>query len=162
MQFIYLIILGVLAGIVAAVASMVSLVSYPGLLLFGLSPVSANMTNTAGPGDDRLWLLVLLLKGDAGALGGALALCLLPIDRGLNWGLAFSPVPGKNLSKISALFCPFFSWPAPLQRPAKAAKAGDQAGKNRGLFWLVRVRDLCRLLWGGVGRFDLDLFDGFK
>ncbi|KRK25439.1 hypothetical protein FD23_GL000770 [Lactobacillus delbrueckii subsp. delbrueckii DSM 20074 = JCM 1012] len=47
MQFIYLIILGVLAGIVAAVASMASLVSYPGLLLFGLSPVSANMTNTA-------------------------------------------------------------------------------------------------------------------
>ncbi len=40
MQFIYLIILGVLAGIV-------SLVSYPGLLLFGLSPVRANMTNTA-------------------------------------------------------------------------------------------------------------------
>ncbi len=161
MQFIYLIILGVLAGIVAAVASMASLVSYPGLLLFGLSPVSANMTNTAALVTTGFGSLSSCLKEMRGHWG-ALALCLLPIDRGLNWGLAFSPVPGKNLSKISALFCPFFSWPAPLQRPAKAAKAGDQAGKNRGLFWLVRGRDLCRLLWGGVGRFDLDLFDGFK
>lgn len=89
MQFIYLIILGVLAGIVAAVASMASLVSYPGPLLFGLSPVSANMTNTAALVTTGFGSLSLLLKGDAGALGGALALCLLPIDRGLNWGAGF-------------------------------------------------------------------------
>lgn len=61
-----------------------------------------------GPSDDRFWLLVLLLKGDSGKLGGALALCLLPIDRGLNWGLAFSQVPGKKqatkLGRIGAYF----------------------------------------------------------
>ena len=37
---------GVLAGIVSTVASIASVVSYPALLAFGLSPVSANVTNT--------------------------------------------------------------------------------------------------------------------
>jgi len=37
---------GVLAGIVSTVASIASVVSYPALLALGLSPVSANVTNT--------------------------------------------------------------------------------------------------------------------
>jgi uncharacterized membrane protein YfcA len=37
---------GLLAGIVGSVASLASLVSYPALLALGLSPVSANVTNT--------------------------------------------------------------------------------------------------------------------
>ena len=37
---------GVLAGIVSTVASLASVVSYPALLAVGLSPVSANVTNT--------------------------------------------------------------------------------------------------------------------
>jgi uncharacterized protein len=37
---------GALAGIVSTVASLASVVSYPALLAFGLSPVSANVTNT--------------------------------------------------------------------------------------------------------------------
>ncbi|MGO8961720.1 MAG: sulfite exporter TauE/SafE family protein [Streptosporangiaceae bacterium] len=37
---------GVLAGIVSTVASLASVVSYPALLALGLSPVSANVTNT--------------------------------------------------------------------------------------------------------------------
>lgn len=46
-MFIYFIVAGVLAGIVSVIASMASLVSYPALLFAGLSPVVANMTNTA-------------------------------------------------------------------------------------------------------------------
>ena len=38
--------IGVLAGIVSTVASLASVVSYPALLALGLSPVSANVTNT--------------------------------------------------------------------------------------------------------------------
>ncbi|MBV8462960.1 MAG: hypothetical protein JO368_06690, partial [Acidimicrobiales bacterium] len=34
------------AGLVGAVAGVASLVAYPGLLAFGLSPVSANVTST--------------------------------------------------------------------------------------------------------------------
>lgn len=45
--FIFLIIAGVLAGMVSAIASMASLVSYPALLIAGAPPVMANITNTA-------------------------------------------------------------------------------------------------------------------
>ncbi|MFC7643318.1 hypothetical protein ACFQX6_22635 [Streptosporangium lutulentum] len=37
---------GVLAGVVSTVVSLASVVSYPALLAFGLSPLSANVTNT--------------------------------------------------------------------------------------------------------------------
>jgi uncharacterized membrane protein YfcA len=39
---------GLISGIVGTVAGMASLVSYPALLALGLSPVSANVTNTVG------------------------------------------------------------------------------------------------------------------
>ncbi|MGQ5709831.1 sulfite exporter TauE/SafE family protein [Lactobacillus sp. PSON] len=45
--FIFLIVAGILAGIVSAVASMASLISYPALLIVGVPPVTANITNTA-------------------------------------------------------------------------------------------------------------------
>lgn len=45
--FVFLIIAGVLAGMVSAIASMASLVSYPALLIAGAPPVVANMSNTA-------------------------------------------------------------------------------------------------------------------
>lgn len=44
---IFLIFAGILAGVVSAVASMASLVSYPALLIAGAPPVMANITNTA-------------------------------------------------------------------------------------------------------------------
>ncbi|WP_405077067.1 TSUP family transporter [Lactobacillus jensenii] len=44
---IFLIGAGILAGIVSVVSSMASLVSYPALLLAGVAPVYANVTNTA-------------------------------------------------------------------------------------------------------------------
>ncbi|GGL19356.1 sulfite exporter TauE/SafE family protein [Planomonospora parontospora] len=37
---------GVLAGVVSTVVSLASVISYPALLAFGLSPLSANVTNT--------------------------------------------------------------------------------------------------------------------
>jgi len=51
---------GVLAGVASTVASLASVVSYPVLLAFGLSPVSANMTNT-----------VALVFAGAGAAAGS-------------------------------------------------------------------------------------------
>jgi uncharacterized membrane protein YfcA len=51
---------GVLAGIVSTVASLASVVSYPALLALGLSPVSANVTNT-----------VALMFTAVGAAGGS-------------------------------------------------------------------------------------------
>ena len=46
--FLILILAGVAAGILSSVAGLASLVSYPVLLAFGLPPVVANVTNTAG------------------------------------------------------------------------------------------------------------------
>ncbi len=43
-----LLVAGVGAGVVGSTAGLASLVSYPALLLVGLSPVSANVTNTVG------------------------------------------------------------------------------------------------------------------
>ncbi|AXI15586.1 membrane protein, putative [Lactobacillus delbrueckii subsp. bulgaricus] len=66
-----------------------------------------------------------------------MALCLLPIDRGLNWGLAFSQVPGKNLSKISALLRPFSAglllYSGRQKQPKQATKLG-RIGAYFGLF----------------------------
>jgi uncharacterized protein len=84
---------GVLAGIVSVVASLASLVSYPALLAVGLSPLAANVTNTAalvfvGFGSaagsrpelagqrSRLWRLGLLNAIGGGA--GAALLLLTP------------------------------------------------------------------------------------
>lgn len=51
----FLILMGIISGVISAVASMASLVSYPALLITGCSPIAANITNTAaliftGPG----------------------------------------------------------------------------------------------------------------
>ena len=51
----FLILMGIISGVISAVASMASLVSYPALLIAGCSPIAANITNTAaliftGPG----------------------------------------------------------------------------------------------------------------
>lgn len=45
--FIFLIVAGILAGMVSTIASMASLVSYPALLIAGAPPVIANITNTS-------------------------------------------------------------------------------------------------------------------
>lgn len=55
LTIVFLIFAGVVSGVVSAVASMASLVSYPALLVAGCSPVVANITSTAaliftGPG----------------------------------------------------------------------------------------------------------------
>jgi uncharacterized protein len=58
--FLLLVGAGVLAGLLAAIGGLASLVSYPALLLAGLSPASANVTNT-----------VALVATTAGAAAGS-------------------------------------------------------------------------------------------
>lgn len=91
--FIFLIFAGILAGIVSAVASMASLVSYPALLMVGVPPVMANITNTASlifTGAGSAVSSLKELKGHwletakysvfilVGALGGSLLLLKFP------------------------------------------------------------------------------------
>ena len=81
---------GLLAGVVSVVASLASLVSYPALLAIGLSPLSANVTNTTAlvfvgfgaaansrtelAGQRARLIRLGLLNAAGGALGAALLL----------------------------------------------------------------------------------------
>lgn len=92
-QLAFLLIAGVVAGILSTVVSLASLVSYPALLAVGLPPVSANVTNTVSlvftglsgsansrhelTGQGRRFVLLSLLTAIGGALG-ALLLLVLP------------------------------------------------------------------------------------
>jgi uncharacterized membrane protein YfcA len=84
---------GVAAGIVSVLVSLASLISYPALLAVGLSPVSANVTNTvalvftgvgAGLGSQRELrglgsvLLRLAVAAAVGGFAGAALLLVLP------------------------------------------------------------------------------------
>ena len=97
MLIVYLIVLGILAGIVSSVASMASLVSYPGLLLVGLSPVVAKYDQHGLFGDYGLWGFDLLPQGNERALAGTGLVRPLPALRGGHWGLAFVSLSRRNL-----------------------------------------------------------------
>jgi uncharacterized membrane protein YfcA len=89
-RFALLAVVGIGGGLTASIAGLASLVSYPALLLLGLSPIAANVTNTvaltlngvgsiAGSGPElmgqRARVVRLSLAAAAGgALGGALLL----------------------------------------------------------------------------------------
>lgn len=107
MQFIYLIILGAMAGIVAAVASMASLVSYPGLLLFGLSPVSANMTNTAALVTTGFGSLSSCLKEMRGHWGELWRYAFFQLTGALIGGWLLVQFPGKIFQKLVPFFVLF-------------------------------------------------------
>jgi uncharacterized protein len=103
LRFALLVLIGFTAGLSSAVAGLASLVSYPSLLALGLSPVSANVTNTialslnavgtmAGSGPELRGqgprVVRFAVAGAAGgALGGALLL-LTPastFERAVPW-----------------------------------------------------------------------------
>lgn len=89
----WLVLAGIAAGTISSVAGLASLVSYPALLLMGMTPVAANVTNslalvTSGfsavlssrhelKGQERR-LLILLPMTIVGAILGALLLFALP------------------------------------------------------------------------------------
>ncbi|GAJ26547.1 integral membrane protein [Liquorilactobacillus sucicola DSM 21376 = JCM 15457] len=91
--FIFLVIAGIAAGLLASIAGLASLVSYPALLLVGLPPVIANVTNTtalifSGIGSTFSslkelrghWkeLLVYTLLSLIGSIGGSMLLLIAP------------------------------------------------------------------------------------
>lgn len=89
-HFLLLVAAGVGAGLTGSVAGLASLVSYPALLAFGLTPLAANVTNTLGllsngigsgagsrselRGHGRRLLTISIWSGAGGALGAGLLL----------------------------------------------------------------------------------------
>lgn len=97
---IFLILAGIISGIVSAVASMASLVSYPALLLAGCSPVMANITNTAaliftGPG-----VLLASAKKMKGHWKEFSFYCLFLLTGAIAGGLLLIAFPGKVFEKV--------------------------------------------------------------
>lgn len=77
--FVFLIIAGVLGGLLASIAGLASLVSYPALLLIGIPPVVANVTNTAGlvlSGIGATVSSTKELRGEGKTVAGLVALAL--------------------------------------------------------------------------------------
>lgn len=96
----FLIYAGILAGIVSAVASMASLISYPALLIAGCSPIAANITNTAaliftGPG-----VLLASAKKMRGHWLEFGKYCLFLLSGAVIGGLLLIEFPGKVFEKV--------------------------------------------------------------
>jgi uncharacterized membrane protein YfcA len=94
-SFVWLVFAGVVAGAIGSAGGITSLVSYPALLLAGLSPISANIANLVAvvacwPGSALMsraeltgsapWLVRMLPAAAAGSLLGAGTLLLTPAD----------------------------------------------------------------------------------
>jgi uncharacterized protein len=94
-SFAWLVVAGVVAGAIGSAGGITSLVSYPALLLTGLSPISANIANLVAviacwPGSALVsraeltgraaWLVRALPAAAAGSLLGAAILLLTPAD----------------------------------------------------------------------------------
>ena len=141
---------GALAGVVSTVAGLASLVSYPVLLALGLSPLSANVTNTvaltftgagaaagsrpelAGQGGRVLRLGAVTMLGGA---AGAAVLLLTPPG-------AFEYVAPVLIggSSLALLLQPVIRRPAALTGSAPAGSEQPAAGLARGQgSWPLRV-----------------------
>jgi uncharacterized protein len=131
---------GVGAGVINAVVGSGSLITFPTLLAFGISPVVANVSNNVGlvPGNtsaawgyrreltgQRKRLIRLGLFSAAGSLGGSVALLALP-------GGAFKViVPGLILlACVLVLVQPKLSARMAARRAQRAAALQDAAGPD--------------------------------
>lgn len=116
---------GILAGITSSVAGLASLVSYPALLLAGIAPVSANVTNTAA------LIFTAIGSGTAsrrelrGHVRDLLKLLPLTVGGSLCGGLLLLVAPASSFTHV----VPFFIFGAALLilRPELA----NFRGKNR-------------------------------
>lgn len=136
MNFIYLIILGILAGIVAVVASMASLVSYPGLLLYGLSPVTANMTNTAALITMGFGSLSSCLKEMQGHWGEMWRYAFFQVTGALIGGWLLVQFPGEVFQKLVPFFVLFSAVLLLLSGRKKQVKKATKLGRTGAYFGL--------------------------
>lgn len=122
---------GILAGLVSVVASLASVVSYPALLLLGLSPVSANVTNT-----------VALMFTAVGAAAGSRPELASQGRRVLRLGALTAAGGAAGAALLLVTPAAGFEYAAPvliavgsvviLRRPAAPAAAGDSVAADGG------------------------------
>lgn len=138
MKYLYILFpAGIVAGIASSVAGLASLVSYPALLLAGISPVSANVTNTAA--------LIFTAVGSGAASKSELKghsrelFKLLPLTVGgsLCGGMLLLAAPAASFEHVVPFFifgaAMLILWPEmPFVRSHKQA---GQTYKEKSLLW---------------------------
>ncbi|WP_034992377.1 sulfite exporter TauE/SafE family protein [Liquorilactobacillus vini] len=102
--FIFLIIAGFLAGLLASVAGLASLASYPALLLVGLPPVLANVTNTTALVCTGIGSTVSSLKELHGHWNKVLILTLLSTGGSILGSLLLLLAPAASFEKVVPFF----------------------------------------------------------
>jgi uncharacterized protein len=109
----------------------------PGPAALRPQPGQRQYDQYGGPGDDRLWLLVLLLKGDAGALGGLWRYAFFQLTGALIGGWLLVQFPGKIFQKLVPFFVLFSAglllYSGRQKQPKQATKLG-RIGAYFGLF----------------------------
>ncbi len=68
-HFVFLLAAGIIAGLLSTIAGLASLASYPALLMIGIPPVIANVTNTAALVFTGIGATFLIPAGIEGPLG---------------------------------------------------------------------------------------------
>lgn len=127
---------GILAGMASSVAGLASLFSYPALLLAGIPPVSANITNTTAlifTGIGSTVSSTRELKGNMRALRKLLPLSALG---GLCGGIFLLAAPAKSFEYVVPFFilgaAILILWPQlPLPHAGKTPRAAEKSAKYR-------------------------------
>lgn len=141
----FLIYAGILAGIVSAVASMASLISYPALLIAGCSPIAANITNTAaliftGPG-----VLLASAKKMRGHWLEFGKYCLFLLSGAVIGGLLLIDFPGKVFEKVVPFLVLLSSIGLMFSNSKKAKKNKHRRKTKKGI-----IIAYVGLLFGGI------------
>ncbi len=95
---------GILAGVVSTVAGLASLVSYPALLLVGLPPVVANVTNTVSLVANGLGAVISSRRELRGRGHEVATLLPLVLSGGLSGGIVLLAAPSDSFEKVVPFF----------------------------------------------------------
>jgi uncharacterized membrane protein YfcA len=153
LEFAFLLVAGVGAGLVGSIAGLASLISYPALLLTGVPPVTANMTNTVS--------MSLLAVGSVSAsrpeLRGQRRRMLTHVPAGVLGGVAGAALllltPSEAFEKIVPALIALASVAMLLSRPpAELAAEGTKEQirhPHRDAWWLP------------IGTFTVAIYGGY-
>ncbi|KRL34696.1 sulfite exporter TauE/SafE family protein [Liquorilactobacillus uvarum] len=139
LTFIFLIIAGIVAGLLASIAGLASLVSYPALLIVGLPPVIANITNTTALIFSGIGSTFSSLKELQGHWKELLIYTLLSLIGSIGGSILLLAAPASSFEKV----VPFFIFFAGIllfisgrKNAGPTAKLKKASTKTKNKWWL--------------------------
>ncbi|USS90416.1 sulfite exporter TauE/SafE family protein [Fructilactobacillus carniphilus] len=104
LQFIFLIAAGIVAGLMATIAGLASIASYPALLMVGIPPVIANVTNTVSLIFTGVGAIPASLKELHGQWHRALGYTILAVIGSVSGSALLLVAPASTFEKIVPFF----------------------------------------------------------